>query len=42
VEHVRDQLADIHHVALGLAYVVTSVGVGMAAVYAGTALGRGL
>ena len=33
-------LADIHHVAVAFAYVVASVGVGLAAVYAGTALGR--
>jgi CrcB protein len=35
-------LADIHHVAIAFAYVVASVGVGMAAVYAGTAFGRTL
>jgi CrcB protein len=34
-------LADIHHAAIGLAYVVVSVAAGLAAVYAGTALGRG-
>jgi CrcB protein len=35
-------LADIHHVAIAFAYVVASVGVGLAAVYAGTSLGRAL
>ena len=33
-------LADIHHVALGFAYVVASIAFGIAAVYAGTRLGR--
>jgi CrcB protein len=35
-------LADFHHAALGLVYVVASVAFGLAAVYAGTALGRAL
>lgn len=33
-------LGEIHHVAIAAAYVVASVAVGMAAVYAGTKLGR--
>jgi CrcB protein len=33
-------LADIHHVAIAFTYVVASVAVGLAAVYAGTSLGR--
>jgi fluoride exporter len=35
-------LGDIHHVAIAFAYIVASIAVGMAAVYAGTALGRTL
>ena len=33
-------LADIHHVLVSAAYILASVGVGMAAVYAGTTLGK--
>jgi CrcB protein len=33
-------LDDIHHVAISFAYIVASVALGMAAVYAGTRLGR--
>lgn len=33
-------LNDIHHAGVALAYVVASVGIGMAAVYVGSALGR--
>jgi CrcB protein len=35
-------LGDFHHVGIAAAYVVASVGVGLAAVYAGTTLGRAL
>jgi CrcB protein len=35
-------LNDIHHLGVALAYVVASVGLGLAAVYAGTALGRAI
>jgi CrcB protein len=35
-------LKDIHHVGVAFAYVVASVGLGLAAVYAGTALGRAI
>ena len=33
-------LGEFHHVAIATAYVVASVAVGLAAVYAGTELGR--
>jgi CrcB protein len=35
-------LNDIHQVGVAVAYVVASVGVGLAAVYAGAALGRAI
>jgi CrcB protein len=35
-------LDEIHHVAVSFAYLVTSVGLGMLAVYVGTVLGRTL
>jgi CrcB protein len=35
-------LDEIHHVAVSAVYLVASVGLGMAAVYAGTVLGRTL
>lgn len=35
-------LNDIHHAGVALAYVVASVAFGLAAVYAGTALGRAI
>jgi fluoride exporter len=35
-------LDEIHHVVVSGAYLVGSVALGMAAVYAGTVLGRGL
>ncbi|HET6945909.1 MAG TPA: fluoride efflux transporter CrcB [Gaiellaceae bacterium] len=35
-------LNDIHHAGVAVAYVVASVGVGVAAVYAGSALGRAI
>jgi CrcB protein len=35
-------LDEIHHIAVSAAYLVGSVGLGMAAVYAGTMLGRAL
>jgi fluoride exporter len=33
-------LGDIHHLAIAFGYVAASVGIGIAAVYAGTAVGR--
>jgi len=35
-------LNDIHHAGVAVAYVVASVGVGVGAVYAGSALGRAI
>jgi fluoride exporter len=35
-------LDEIHHVAVSVAYIVASVGLGLLAVYAGTVLGRTL
>jgi CrcB protein len=36
------ELGEVHHVAIAFAYIVASVAIGLAAVYAGTLAGRAL